>query len=735
MQLNKIPRITMTLFFFFAMFHIDLSAQMEPQPCDDPDNNGIGCYCETAGILCTPDELDGFEFSMSEVANTGGLSGDLCPELSDGGLPHNVNFFAFVVWCEELTFDVLVNFCEQGTITGPNIVNFGIQMALFANCPASDGGGWNTVECVTNGSEACFSSEAEVPTLQTFSATGLEIGATYYFMVDGCFSSTCKITIDVQGACGNGEIKDWDTGLTGPTTVCVGDTETYIAEDALDGLDGAEEYYYYLDGVLLMEGEEIYNLDITWDTPGSYELCVDVSNLPCIPESDMPSQNCITVIVSGPGNGDITADPAILCPDETSIISVNNNTDPQFSNYIIIVGPDGTAIQVVEGLSTMLTYNMCGDFTAHNYSFITSQNPTIPEVGDVWILPNCLADCCTLEEVDISFVDDEVPVFILEPDDIILDCADDIDPDESLIWTDNCAGTGMVTPTVDENFTLCDGGTVVRTWSFTDSCAHHVEHIQTITIDPIPLPVFTTLPGDSIIDCETAQFFVPLDLEYTNSAGGTCDITGIVSPTSVGTIDLCGSSITYTWKYTDMCNRTIIWSQVVTVQEIAVSYFINPPSDKTITCEEWLTFMPEILNYSNDQSGACEISGSVLAVSSDSQEPCGNDITYSWEFTDVCARNITHTQVVTVESQLSSNSITKDNIKIYPNPTNNLLNIKSDHQVTSFDLYTTTGKILHKAQWTNTNNVEIDLSGYPSGLYLLQIETEKGRWLKKVVKK
>ena len=647
------------IFSTWLLFSIGLIAQVEPTPCDDPDNEGVGCYCDTAGILCTPDELDGFEFSMSDVANTGDLSGDLCPELSDGGFPHNVNFFAFIVWCETLTFNVIVNNCAPGTNTGTNINNFGIQMALFANCPASDGGGWNTVECVTNGGETCFNSAGAVPNLQTFSASGLEIGATYYFMVDGCFRSTCKVTIDVQGVCGNGEIDQWTNGITGPQSVCVGDTETYIAEDITVGLDGAEEYYYYLDGVLIDDGEELYTTDVIWNTVGTYELCVDVSNLPCVPESDTPLPSCITIVVTDPGPGDIVANPAVLCPDETSTITVNDaNADPLLSQYIIIVGPDGTVVQIVEALTTTLTYDLCGIFTAYYYSFVTTDNPTLPIVGDVWTLPDCVANCCYTDDVDITFEDDVDPVFTVEPPDETIDCAEDIIDDEELTWTDNCAGTGTVIPTVVENYTNCDGGTVIRTWTFTDSCANNVEYIQTITIDTIAISVFISPPADSIIDCDIAQTFLPTDLEYNNSGTGGCNIMGIVSPTAVGTFDLCGSSVTYTWEFTDVCNRTITHSQVVTVEEVgAANEFLNPPNDTTITCLEWLTFIPETLNYSNDQIGACEISGSVAAITTDTHDPCGNSITYTWDFTDVCGRAITHSQVVTVEQMLQASFV------------------------------------------------------------------------------
>jgi gliding motility-associated-like protein len=649
----------MLMIAFSLVIVIGAFAQVEPQPCDDPDNEGVGCYCDTAGILCTPDELDGFEFAMSDVANTGDLSGDLCPELSDGGSPHNVNFFAFIVWCETLTFNVLVSNCAPGTNTGTNFNNFGIQMALFANCPASDGGNWNTVECVTNGNETCFNSAAAVPPLQTFSASGLEIGATYYFMVDGCFRSTCKVTIDVQGVCGNGEIDPWTNGIFGPQNVCVGDTETYIAEDILVGLDGAEEYYYYLDGAPIDDGEELYTTDITWSTVGTYTLCVDVSNLPCVPESDTPAQDCITIIVTDPGDGDIDAVPNPLCPDETTTITVsNNNTDPLLSQYIVIVGPDGLVVQVVQGLTTTLTYDLCGEFIAYYYSFVTTENPTLPTVGNTWTLPDCTAECCYVDEVTITFEDDEDPVFTIEPPDETIDCAEDIIEDEELTWTDNCAGTGTVIPTVVEDFTNCDGGTVTRTWSFIDSCANEVEYIQIITIDPIAIPVFISPPADSIIDCDIAQIFLPTDLEYNNSGTGGCNIMGIVSPTAVGTFDLCGSSVTYTWEYTDVCMRTITYSQVVTVEEVGeANEFINPPNDTTITCLEWLTFTPATLNYSNGLNGGCEISGSVLGTTTDVHDPCGNSITFSWEFTDVCNRTITHTQVVTVEQMLEADYV------------------------------------------------------------------------------
>ena len=83
---------------------------------------------------------------------------------------------------------------------------------------------------------------------------------------------------------------------------------------------------------------------------------------------------------------------------------------------------------------------------------------------------------------------------------------------------------------------------------------------------------------------------------------------------------------------------------------------------------------------------------------------------------------------------VSTNSIRKENIQIHPNPTTDKLYIKSEYRISAVELYTTTGKNIYQTQFPNVYNAEIDLSIYPSGLYILQVETENGRWVEKVVK-
>jgi uncharacterized repeat protein (TIGR01451 family) len=97
--------------------------------------------------------------------------------------------------------------------------------------------------------------------------------------------------------------------------------------------------------------------------------------------------------------------------------------------------------------------------------------------------------------------------------------------------------------------------------------------------------------------------------------------------------------------------------------------------------------------------------------------------------------NLTVLPLTDVECVVATNPVTKNNIQIYPNPTSNNLKIKSEYHITSLNLYTTTGNMIYRLKGKHNSNVEIDLSSYPSGLYLMMIETEMGRWVEKVIRR
>jgi hypothetical protein len=72
-------------------------------------------------------------------------------------------------------------------------------------------------------------------------------------------------------------------------------------------------------------------------------------------------------------------------------------------------------------------------------------------------------------------------------------------------------------------------------------------------------------------------------------------------------------------------------------------------------------------------------------------------------------------------------------LKVYPNPTNSIINIQSDFTINTIELYDIQGRIL-STSLENSNDVNFDISKRQNGLYFLKIKTEKGIKVVKIVK-
>ena len=71
------------------------------------------------------------------------------------------------------------------------------------------------------------------------------------------------------------------------------------------------------------------------------------------------------------------------------------------------------------------------------------------------------------------------------------------------------------------------------------------------------------------------------------------------------------------------------------------------------------------------------------------------------------------------------------NIKLYPNPANDVLNIVTDEEIKTITVYTSLGA---KIYYSLTNLQSIDVSGFTSGVYYLQLKLSSGILRKKFVK-
>ena len=254
----------------------------------------------------------------------------------------------------------------------------------------------------------------------------------------------------------------------------------------------------------------------------------------------------------------------------------------------------------------------------------------------------------------ITIVPIPVATFIAPPD-LTISCNEIPPPDYSPAIsysngiTGNCSIEGNFMPQRTDAISNCTG-TITFVWSTTDPCGRLITHTQVMTVEPPSIPVFTSAPADLTVDCSLkpdASFLPALD--YTNNESGNCLIAGTgVIPVRAENINNCIGTVTYTWTVSDPCNRTITHVQVYTINPPEEVAFINPPVNMNITCDEIPVGPAPSLAFSNGETGSCQIDGSVSASLDENITNCSGTLTYTWTYTDLCNRTISHTQVLTL---------------------------------------------------------------------------------------
>lgn len=608
-----------------------------PAPCTNGNQNT--CKCNLSPIMCTINQLNGYEYDMTTFQHPGDGPQPMCPP-PEGNFTtsNNPTWFAFIAWCENLTLQVTYTGCTNPP--GPN--NSGVQAAVYSGCPASAA---NAVACDTDVG-GCQGDGARVMNL-----TGLNVGQTYYFLVDGCAGSACHIKIDVIGSCSQNGISNWFGTIGGPDVVCKPDAiKTYF----ITKLEGALNYFWYIDGVPVANGPFLTmpSLNFSALAPGIHEICVDADNPPCIYESDFPPPLCREICVSpSPAEaGTINTNPNPACPGQTVNVSVTGfNSATDFIEHVFVTDPSGVIVQVFSGTTGTILSNTCEEFTVYslNYYDVCMDFP-VPAVGMNVSEFDCQGCGCELISKVVSFEDNQPPVFVNPPVGGTFACILQSTPMGPLNFTDNCIPAGSVPGTETGASNACDGGIITREWEITDVCGNTTTHTITLDVDPVAIAAFINPPADITVNCAD-QLPVNLNLSYTNGGTAPCLISGTVVADVVENYTPCaGGTVTYTWEFTDDCDRTITHVRTITVNPLVQAAFTSPPADITVDCSMVPATAPN-LNYTNGMTGSCLIAGNVpFMVQGSAPTACGGEFFFVWTFTDQCDRTITHTQKITV---------------------------------------------------------------------------------------
>lgn len=78
---------------------------------------------------------------------------------------------------------------------------------------------------------------------------------------------------------------------------------------------------------------------------------------------------------------------------------------------------------------------------------------------------------------------------------------------------------------------------------------------------------------------------------------------------------------------------------------------------------------------------------------------------------------------------IEEESFTHTDIKIYPNPTSDSINIKSNLNITTIELFDVFGKLVLSSKQTN----QIRVNQLPAGVYFIKLDANKTKLIKKVI--
>jgi len=292
-----------------------------------------------------------------------------------------------------------------------------------------------------------------------------------------------------------------------------------------------------------------------------------------------------------------------------------------------------------------------------------------------------------------------------------------------------------VTGTTSDPLSYTEQGTYIITWTYDEGNGNTSTQEQTVIVNDNTAPVLNTENLSTIVSqCEISITDIPTATD--NCVG---EITGTTEDPlfydEIGTFHI-------NWKYEDEGGNITTQEQIIVIQDDNTDPNITcvGNQNKEISATETVyvvsgtEFDPTetidncgIASVENDFNNLESLEGAEFALGT---------TTVTWTIIDN-EGNSSECSYDVVVSQPSTgmNDLSNLGIKIYPNPVNGLLNISCENEnIVRISVLDITGKTM--VNKTNiSKNEQIDMSGFNSGIYFVQIDTGKKIYTSKVVKK
>ena len=254
-------------------------------------------------------------------------------------------------------------------------------------------------------------------------------------------------------------------------------------------------------------------------------------------------------------------------------------------------------------------------------------------------------ECCSEATVIIRFSDETPPFFLLNiPRDTTVTC-DQIPVIGLVSAADNCPEVSLVFTENRDEGNCRNNAIIVRTWTATDICGNSAVVSQVITIiDTLP-PVFSAIPPDMTVSCDS----IPQAAILT--ATDNCEENSIVNFLEISSENECGFTLVRTWKSVDSCgNESVVNQKVTVIDEVAPR--IECPADETVICSDInSTEIGEgrpIITDNCDESENILLTFTDEAIPQDCENKIFKQIRRVWKATDRCGNFDTCVQIIKI---------------------------------------------------------------------------------------
>lgn len=243
----------------------------------------------------------------------------------------------------------------------------------------------------------------------------------------------------------------------------------------------------------------------------------------------------------------------------------------------------------------------------------------------------------------ITILDTIPPVLVNVPDDLFLDCPDNVPPPPNVVVRDNC-GQPITLDFMEETLgnNCMTGIQITRTWTGTDACGNINIQTQIITIRDDIAPVLSGVPDNVTLSCND-----PIPGIANVTATDNCDPNVLVqfSEEDLGGNCRTGRAFRRTWTATDTCGNQVEGSQLITILPDEAPQLVRVPADTIIDC---LTDLPTPPNVTAVDD--CSTNLNVLFEEETIGGDCANgyQIQRTWSVEDDCGNLASAIQIINV---------------------------------------------------------------------------------------